>query len=55
MKKIEPMIFDLKELENKGNSGDGLACYILGRSFDSEENGAEQSYQKALFWYQKGL
>lgn len=44
---IKPMTFDLKDLEGKAKNGDKLACYILGRSYDSEENGAEQSYEKA--------
>ena len=43
---IKPMTFDLKDLEGKAKNGDKLACYILGRSYDSEENGAEQSYEK---------
>ena len=51
---IKPMIFDLKDLEIKAENGDKLACYILGRSYDSEENGAEQSYEKAMYWYEKG-
>ncbi len=51
---IKPMIFDLKDLEWKAKSGDKLACYILGRSYDSEENGVEQSYEKAIYWYEKG-
>ena len=45
---------DLKDLEGKAKNGDKLACYILGRSYDSEENGAEQSYEKAMYWYEKG-
>ena len=43
---IKPMTFDLKDLEGKAKNGDKLACYILGRSYDSEENGAKQSYEK---------
>lgn len=50
----EPMLFNLKELEEKANKGNGLACYILGRSYDSEENGAIQSSEKAMYWYNKG-
>ena len=45
---IKPMIFDLKDLEMKARKGDKLACYILGRSYDSGENGAEQSFEKAI-------
>ena len=44
---IKPMIFDLKDLEMKAKNADKFACYILGRSYDSEENGAEQSFEKA--------
>ena len=51
---IKPMTFDLKDLEGKAKNGDKLACYILGRSYDSEENGAEQSYEKAMYWYELG-
>lgn len=51
---IKPMTFELKDLEVKAKNGDKLACYILGRSYDSEENGAEQSYEKAMYWYEKG-
>ena len=43
---IKPMIFDLSELEVKAKEGDKLAWYILGRSYDSEENGAEQNFKK---------
>jgi len=49
-----PMIFNLEELEEKANNGSGLACYILGRSYDSGENGAEQNFEKAMYWYKKG-
>lgn len=53
-KNIKPMVFDLVELENKARDSSGLACYILGRSFDSQENGAEQNYEKAMYWYKRG-
>ena len=46
---LKPMIFNLSELEIKAKKGDKLACYILGRSYDSEENGAEQSFEKAMY------
>lgn len=49
-----PMIFNLDEMREKAEQGSGLACYILGRSYDSQENGAEQSFQKAMEWYSKG-
>ena len=32
---------------------DGFSCYILGRSYDLEENGAKQDYSRALMWYMK--
>ncbi len=51
---IKPMIFDLSELEVNAREGDKLACYILGRSYDSEENGAEQNFKKAMYWYERG-
>lgn len=51
---IVPMVFDPEQLEKEANGGDGLACYILGRSYDLEENRVEQSSEKALFWYRKG-
>ncbi len=48
---MEIIKFDLQELETEKN---GFAYYILGRSYDLEENGAEQSAEKALFYYKKG-
>ena len=48
------MIFNIEDLEMKAKNGDRLACYILGRSYDSQENGAEQSFEKAMYWYEKG-
>ena len=44
--------FDLKQLKEKE---DGFSYYILGRSFDLEENGANQDYDKALEYYKKGI
>ena len=44
--------FNLSELLK---SNTGLAYYLLGRSYDLEENGAEQNYNKALYFYQKGF
>ena len=38
---IKPIIFDLNDVRKKAENGDKFACYILGRSYDSEEN--EQS------------
>lgn len=54
MNKIIPMVFDIIILEENAKNGDGLSCYILGRSYDSGENGVEQNYDKALYWYNKG-
>lgn len=51
---IKPIIFDLDDVRRKAEKGDKFACYILGRSYDSEENGAEQSFEKAMYWYEKG-
>lgn len=44
--------FDLKELEHQNI---GFSYYLLGRSYDLEENGIEQDYNKALYFYQKGF
>ena len=51
---IKPIIFDLDDVRRKAENGDKFAYYILGRSYDSEENGAEQSFEKAMYWYEKG-
>lgn len=48
---MEVIKFDLKELE-KYNSG--FSYYLLGRSYDLEENGANLDYEKALFYYNRG-
>lgn len=48
---MEVIKFDLKELEHQNT---GFAYYLLGRSYDLEENGALQDYNKALYYYQKG-
>lgn len=47
---MEIIKFNLKKLENQNV---GFAYYILGRSYDLEENGAKQDYNKALYYYQK--
>lgn len=49
---MEIIKFDLKKLENQNV---GFAYYILGRSYDLEENGVEQDYNKALYYYQRGF
>jgi len=51
---LKPIIFDFDDVRRKAEKGDKFACYILGRSYDSEENGAEQSFEKAMYWYEKG-
>lgn len=53
-KDLIPMIFDIKVLEEEANNKNSLACYILGRSYDSGENSVEQNYEKAFYWYNKG-
>lgn len=44
--------FDLHAIENRNT---GFDYYILGRSYDLEENDAERDYNKALYYYQKGF
>lgn len=44
--------FDLKQLKEKE---DGFSYYILGRSYDLEENEANQDYCRALEYYKKGI
>jgi len=48
---MEIIKFNLDKLKKKQ---DGFSCYILGRSYDLEENGAEKDYATALEWYKKG-
>ena len=43
--------FDLNEIKQKQ---DGFSYYILGRSYDLEENGANQDYNVAVEYYLKG-
>jgi TPR repeat protein len=43
--------FDLDQLKDKQ---DGFSYYILGRSYDLEENGVQQDYDMALTYYEKG-
>ena len=52
MNKIIPLIFNIEELEEKSKT-DSLACYILGRSYDSSENGVDQDLERAVYWYEK--
>lgn len=49
---MEIIRFDLNELEK---SCTGFNYYLLGRSYDLEENDVEQDYNKALYYYQKGF
>lgn len=49
---MKVMKFDLNELEQQNT---GFAYYLLGRSYDLEENGVKQDYDKALYYYQKGF
>ena len=49
---MEIIKFDLNELEKVGT---GFTYYLLGRSYDLEENNVEQDYNKALYYYQKGF
>lgn len=44
--------FNLDELEKQET---GFSYYVLGRSYDLEENGATQDFDKALEYYQKGF
>ncbi len=44
--------FNLNNLLNKNT---GFAYYLLGRSYDLEENNLQQDYTKALYYYQKGF
>ena len=49
---MEIIKFDLNDLEKVGT---GFTYYLLGRSYDLEENNVEQDYNKALYYYQKGF
>ena len=49
---MEIIKFDLDKLSSNIN---GFNCYILGRSYDLEENGASKDYQKALYYYNEGI
>ena len=44
--------FDLTTLQENLN---GFNCYLLGRSYDLEENGAPNNYDEALKYYQEGF
>jgi len=49
---MEVIKFDLEKLKN---NSDGFSYYILGRSYDLEENGALEDFDKALGFYNKGM
>ncbi len=49
---MEIIKFDLEELKRNLN---GFSCYILGRSYDLEENGASEDFNKALKYYNEGM
>lgn len=49
---MEVIQFDIRSLESQNT---GFSYYLLGRSYDLEENGVEQDYQKAFYYYQKGF
>lgn len=44
--------FNISELERQNS---GFSYYILGRSYDLEENGVAQDLSKALYYYKKGF
>ena len=44
--------FDLEELRKNLN---GFSYYILGRSYDLEENGATEDFKEALKYYNEGM
>ncbi len=44
--------FNLDDLLNQNT---GFSYYLLGRSYDLEENGVFQDYSKALYYYHKGF
>ncbi len=49
---MEIVKFDLDELKNDLN---GFSCYILGRSYDLEENGATEDFSEAFKYYNEGI
>lgn len=48
---MEIIKFDLEKMKR---NQDGFSYYILGRSYDLEENGASRDYNAALEYYHKG-
>ena len=49
---MEIVKFNLEELKKNLN---GFSCYILGRSYDLEENGATADFNEALKYYNEGI
>lgn len=49
---MEIIKFDLSKLKE---NLDGFSCYILGRSYDLEENGATENFKEALKYYKEGM
>ncbi|MEE3344265.1 MAG: tetratricopeptide repeat protein [Bacilli bacterium] len=49
---MEIIRFNLEELKK---NLDGFSCYILGRSYDLEENGATENFNEALKYYSEGM
>lgn len=49
---MEVIKFDLEKLEKEKT---GFSYYILGRSYDLEENDVKEDYEKSLDYYQKGF
>ncbi len=49
---MEIIRFKLEELKRNLN---GFSCYILGRSYDLEENGVTENFKEALKYYNEGM
>ena len=49
---MEIIKFNIEELKNNIN---GFSCYILGRSYDLEENGVSENFYEALKYYNEGI
>lgn len=49
---MEVKKFNLDELKKNLNA---FSCYILGRSYDLEENGATENFSEALKYYNEGI
>lgn len=45
---------DLKSIQEKAKSGDGLSTYILGRAYYSSELGLKTNYAKSFEYYSYG-